>query len=131
MKRWRAGSKTLRVRDRPERILTASPKSSYSSAPLTIKNPLLNKRSQTEVIFDGVDNSDNLDNPATRRRASLATQQKLGLWTKRRTGFGFGDCADSSAVGKNLAGADSAGPSVRLTHTQPNAVDYGRIEYKL
>ena len=64
--------------------------------------PPLNERSLTEVIFDGVDNSDHLDNPAPWRRASLATQQKLGIWTKRWTWFGFADCADSSADGKNL-----------------------------
>ena len=78
------------------------PQSRYASPPLKTRIPPPNKRSSDGGYFDGVDTSDYLDNPASWRRASVATQQKLGLWTKRRTGSGFGDCADSSAVGKNL-----------------------------
>ena len=50
----------------------------------------------------GINPGDYLDYLASGRGAEMASQQKLGLWTKRRTGAGPGDHPDSAFVGKNL-----------------------------
>jgi len=50
----------------------------------------------------GINPGDYLDYFASGRGAEMASQQKLGLWTKRRTRAGSGDHPDSPLVGKNL-----------------------------
>ena len=48
------------------------------------------------------DPGDHFDYLAAGHGSQVASQQKLGLWTKLRTGSGFGDHSDSSLVGAHL-----------------------------
>jgi len=50
----------------------------------------------------GITPGDYLDYLASGRGAEMALQQKLGLWTKRRTRAGSRDHNHSSLVGENL-----------------------------
>jgi hypothetical protein len=50
----------------------------------------------------GINPGDYLDYLTSGRGAEMASQQKLGLWTKRRTRSGSGDHPDSPLVGENL-----------------------------
>ena len=50
----------------------------------------------------GINPGDYLDYLASGRGAEMASQQKLGLWTKRRPRAGSSDHTDSPVVGENL-----------------------------
>jgi hypothetical protein len=50
----------------------------------------------------GINPGDYLDYLASGRGAEVALQQKLGLWTKRRTQPDSRDHSDSPLVGENL-----------------------------
>jgi hypothetical protein len=50
----------------------------------------------------GINPGDYLDYLALGCGAEMASQQKLGLWTKRRPRAGSGDHPDSPLVGENL-----------------------------
>ncbi len=50
----------------------------------------------------GINPGDYLDYLASGRGAEMASQQKLGLWTKRRAGSSSGDHPDSPLVGEDL-----------------------------
>jgi hypothetical protein len=58
-----------------------------------------------EVVCDefGTNPGDYLDYLASGLGAEMASQQKLGLWTKRRPRSGFGDHSDSPLVGAHLS----------------------------
>jgi len=64
-----------------------------------------------EVDHDefGIDPGDSLDSLASGRRAQVASQQKLGLWTKRRTRPGSDNHSHSYPAGARL---DRRGPQV-------------------
>ena len=57
----------------------------------------------------GIDPAYSADNSVIGCGAKVAVQQRLGLWTKRRTGFAVGDCADS-AITKSVLTQDASRP---------------------
>jgi len=88
-----------------ENLLTAGRK--VVTFPLPRDNqelPPRNKRSLMEVDCDefGTNPGDDLDSFASGCGAEMASQQKLGLWTKRGHRSDFGDHPDSPLVGENL-----------------------------
>jgi len=54
----------------------------------------------------GINPGDYLDYLASGRGAEVASQQKLGLWTKQRTRPDPSDHSDSPLVGENLDKVD-------------------------
>jgi hypothetical protein len=58
----------------------------------------------------GINPGDYLDYFACGRGAEMASQQKLGLWTKWRTRAGSGDHPDSPLIGENLDRRDKSKP---------------------